>query len=157
MDFDWYGNTAPISHLIDGKRTQKNLTIVKYETTLRQHNQTSNFKAKTPWANSALERSLDRMTPIDHDTHKEAGFQHNAHYSSVEVIDRTKEIRDKLPDHLTLPTYTDKFVAKNNAKFMSLMAMESSKGKRNLNDLKFFASLRSKKKKKLGKSNLDKA
>ena len=88
----------------------------------------SNFKATQPWDYSGLERSLDRMTPIDHDTLKEAGFQHNAHYSSVEVIDRTKEIRDKLPDHLTLPQYTDKFVAKNNAKFMSIMAMESSKG-----------------------------
>ena len=60
-----------------------------------------------------------------------------------------------MPDHLTLPQYTDKFVAKNNAKFMSLMAMESSKGKCNLNDLKFFTSLRAKKKQKRVKSSLD--
>ena len=28
MDFDWYGNSAPINHLIEGKRKQKNLNLV---------------------------------------------------------------------------------------------------------------------------------
>ena len=82
------------------------------------------------------------MTPIDQDTLTMAGFQHNPHYSSVEVIDRTKEIRDRMPDHLTLPKFSDKFVTKNDAHFVNQMAKKTSSGRCNLNDLKFFTSLR---------------
>ena len=111
IDFDWYGNSAPINHLVEGKRTIKNLNLVGFETQLRQYGQVSKFKASKPWDYTGKERSLDRVTPIDQDMLSKTGFQHNAHYSSVDVIDRKKEIRDKLPDHLTLPQYSDKFVA----------------------------------------------
>ena len=60
----------------------------------------------------------------------------------MERIDRQTEIRDKLPDHLTLPQYSDRFVAKNDAKFVTEMSRDYHKGKNSLNDLKFLTGLR---------------
>ena len=60
----------------------------------------------------------------------------------MERISRKTEVRDKLPEHLTLPQYSDKFVAKNGAKFVTQMSRDNNKGKNNLNDLKFLTGLR---------------
>ena len=47
-----------------------------------------------------------------------------------------------MPDHLTLPQYTDKFVAQNGAPFVTEMARDQHRGKNNLNDIKFLTGLR---------------
>ena len=32
FDFDWYGNTAEINHLVKGSRKEKNVQMVDFET-----------------------------------------------------------------------------------------------------------------------------
>ena len=93
--------------------------MVQFETQLRRYGQRSKFKALKPWEYHGEEKSLERIAPIDQMTLEKTGFQHNTHYSSVERIGRNREIRDRLPDHLTLPKYSDKFVAQNDAPFVT--------------------------------------
>ena len=47
-----------------------------------------------------------------------------------------------MPDHLTLPKYSDKFVAQNDAPFVTEMQRDAHKGSSNLNNLKFLTGLR---------------
>ena len=56
---------------------------------------------------------------------------------------------------MTLPKYSDKFVAQNDAPFVTEMVRDAHVGKSNLNDLKFLTGLRFGNDKKLREKNFD--
>ena len=126
-----------------GRQGHKGLHMVKFETGLRRYGQRSKFTAAKPWDYHGQEKSLDRVQTIDQVTLEKTGFQQNTLFKSVERIDRAKhEIRDRLPDHLSLPKYSDKFVARNGASFVTEMVKDKHVGKTNLNAIKFLMDLR---------------
>ena len=61
FDFDWYGNTNQINHLVKGSRKEKNVQMVGFETQLRAYAQVTKFKAPHPWEYHGEEKSLDRV------------------------------------------------------------------------------------------------
>ena len=56
---------------------------------------------------------------------------------------------------MTLPQYTDKFVAQNDAPFVTEMARDAHSGKTNLNTIKFLTGLRFGNDKKLREKDFD--
>ena len=97
-----------------------------------------------PWEYHGQEKSLDRVQPVDQNTLERTGYAQNTHFKSVERIDRTKELRDKNPDHLSLPQYSDRFITKNgnDPTFMTAMIKDKHAGSNDLNAVKYFAGLR---------------
>lgn len=110
LDFDWYGNSADIDHLTK-KRPDTSASRLRFELGLRQYASKNKFKAPHPWVFNPNEAPLKEVVPISQDLLDKGGYEQNVHYSSVVRIDPRVDPRGKLPDHLSLPSYSDKFIA----------------------------------------------
>jgi len=84
---------------------------MRFETNLRNYPTNTNFRAPSPWYVNPSETPLKEIVPISQEQMDDLGYSQNIHYSSVIRIDPNKDCRGKLPDHLILPKFSDKFVA----------------------------------------------
>jgi len=69
------------------------------------------FKAARPWSVNPNETPLLNQARISQQELEKLGYQHNTTYSSVNRLNPAKDCHDRLPDHLTLPAYSDVFIA----------------------------------------------
>ena len=100
----------------------------------------SKFIATQPWTYNANEKPLKEIIPITQDQLEKEGYQQNVHYSSVVRIDPRKDTRNRMPDHLNLPKYCDKFIAEQDPKLVRDLA-SGPKGI-SINELKWQVGLR---------------
>ena len=121
LDFDWYGNARDIEHLTK-LRPETSADRLRFETSLRSYPVQTSFKAATPWSFNPNEHPLEECVPISQEQLDKSGFEQNVNYSSVCRIDPTKDCRGRLPDHLTLPKYSDSFVSQQNSSLVRTLA-----------------------------------
>lgn len=62
------------------------------------------------------ETPLKEIVPITQALLEKGGYEQNVHYSSVVRIDPRRDPRGRHPDHLSLPAWSDKFVARQDPK-----------------------------------------
>lgn len=95
--------------------------------------------APEPWQYNGNERVLDGYVGLTAERLKETGLEINKEFSSVDRVGK-KDLYMRLPDHVGLPAYDDKFITKNDSK----IARDLSAGfkKPSLNDLKWLCNLR---------------
>ena len=98
---------------------------LRFEVGLRNYPSKGAFKAPQPWLFNPNEGPLKETVPITQELLEKTGFEHNVNYSSVVRTDPSKDLRGKLPDHLTLPKYSDKFITEHNTQ----LVRELQKGK----------------------------
>ena len=114
---------------------------LRFELSLRSYPAKTNFVAKEPWSVNPSDSPLKEIVPITQEQLEKQGFQQNVHYSSVVRIDPQKDCRGGLPDHLTLPQFNDKFIARDSPQLARCLT-QGAKGI-SLNDLKWQVGLRS--------------
>ena len=106
-----------------------------------------------PWVFNPNEAPLKEIVPITQDLLDKGGYEQNVHYSSVVRIDPRVDPRGKLPDHLSLPSYSDKFVAKSDPKLVrQLQQGQPGQKSISLNELKWTLSLRNQSQQRIAKN-----
>ena len=63
QDFDWYGNTSEINHLIN-TRNDNSLERLRFEVGLRNYPLKTNFVAQEPWNVNPSDSPLKEIVPI---------------------------------------------------------------------------------------------
>jgi len=99
------------------------------------------FVAPEVWQYHGNEKTLEGHLGLNMDKVKKTGLSINEGYTTVDRVGVEKDLYCRLPDHLNLPAYDDKFVVLNNANNVREIS-KNKKSKITLNDLKWECGLR---------------